>query len=91
MERVRENAHWLSFFIPNSYVLLYVLDTSSYGFGIGTVPVTLLNPRCRGTESSLAECVYAISQNVCSRSQHGIVGIQCIRGKKTVMSHTWKL
>ena len=62
------------------------LDTSSHGFGIGTVPVTILNPRCQGTESSLAECVYTISQNVCSRSEHGIVGIQCIQGKKVTQA-----
>ena len=48
--------------------------------------MTILNPRCHGTESSLAECVYTISQNVCSRSQHGIVGIQCIQGKKSYTS-----
>ena len=51
--------------------------------------MTILNPRCHGTESSLAECVYTISQNACSRSQHDIVGIQCIQGKKVKQS--WKL
>ena len=56
------------------------LVASAHDFGMGSVPVTIINPRCRGTESSLTECVYSNAQNVCSRSQHGIVGIQCTQG-----------
>ena len=46
----------------------------------GNVPVTITNIRCKGNESSLAECVYTISQNICSRDQHGIIGVQCAVG-----------
>lgn len=61
-------------------------DSSTHNFGAGSVPVTIKNARCRETESSLAECVYTISHNVCSRDEHGIVGVQCIQGK----CHTWE-
>ena len=65
------------------------LEASTHSFGEGSVLVTIRNIQCRGSESSLAECVYTTSQNTCSRDEHGIIGVQCAPGKKKLLTFDW--
>ena len=57
-------------------------ESSTQGFGRGSVPVSITDVNCRGTESNLAECSYSTNrQSNCEQYSGHIIGVQCKSGK----------
>ena len=65
-----------------SYDLALIGDSaySTFHFGNGSLPVNIAYVDCKGTESSIANCMYSTGSsliNGCLRYNGGRVGVQC--------------
>ena len=57
-------------------------ETSTFGFGRGSLSVLIRNVYCRGYESNLGECTYdTTGLSNCVRYGGDIIGVQCFSSK----------
>ena len=55
------------------------IDNSSHHFGAGSAPIHMQYVECRGSESTIANCLYRSGPRVC-QSYKGIIGVRCQSG-----------
>ena len=70
----------------------HAIATPCYNaFGQGNTHYWMTNVRCKGNESSLAECDYTWGKAGCSMGLKGTVGVVCERSNMTVSKFVWEM
>ena len=70
----------------------HAIATPCYNaFGQGNTHYWMTNVRCKGNESSLAECDYTWGKAGCSMGLKGTVGVVCERPNMTVSKFVWEM